>query len=144
VNLIGAPAFFTYVGRVSQPSRRRAAFGAAVLGVLLALASSLGIAAPARAAAPDIATSTSSSASFNAASGTLDNAAVRTSHSSALGSTASHRTYGGVGSAPAAISAIALLLLAGLSLLVGVRRIPDATSWRSPGAAGPRAPPVFC
>jgi hypothetical protein len=118
--------------------------GAAVLGVLLALTSSLGIAAPAHAAASHAAPATSPSASYSAGSHGLDHAAVRAAHSSALGSSASHRTHGGVGSAPAALSAVALLLLAGLCLLVAVRRTHDATSWRSPGAAGPRAPPVFC
>jgi hypothetical protein len=112
--------------------------------VLLALTSSLGVAAPARAAATDVAPATSSPATYSAGSHALDNAAVRTAHSSALGSAASHRTHGGIGSAPVALSAVALLLLAGLCLLVAVRRTHDARSWRSPGAAGPRAPPVFC
>lgn len=118
---------------MSRPETRRAALGAAFVGVLLALVSCLTGALPSSAALDRVAAS-SSAPSLDAAPAQVGHAVVRTSHTSFASVTGVDRTSGGHG-APLALAA-ALLLLAAACLAVAVRR---SRGWRAAALDGVRA-----
>jgi len=126
---------------VSQQQNRRAALGAAVLGVLLALSAGLGITAAAAAPATVAArTAVSHDTAISAASSHVSPSSLRAVHPAASRTTGVDRLSGGAGYA---LLAAALLALACLAVLAEA-----TTAWRRPSsltrsASGPRAPPAF-
>lgn len=138
--MIGLGRFLTYVGRVSQPSGRRAAFGAALLGVLLLLVSGVAGALPQSVAHVPVAAS-SSAPSLDASTSQLGHAVLRTSHSSVSGAIGSDR--GAVGKGSSAAVPVALLVLALGCLAVAVRRVRTPLSSAPVRARGSRAPPML-
>lgn len=141
---IGLAAFVTYVGVVSQQWDRRAAFGAAVVGVLLAITASVGLAlSPATPTASGVTTTGSTHASVGLAASQVEPAVLGVSHPASTRAAGIDRPSGGPGYA---VAVIGLLVLALLALAVAV-----STAWRRPtslsgSASGPRAPPTpaFC
>ena len=127
---------------MSQQQSRRAALGAAVLGVLLALSAGLGV-TMAPAASSAVTSSTSSVVHDTAISATtthLSPSSLRAVHPAASRTTGVDRLSGGAGYA---VLATVLLALACLALLAAA-----TTAWRRPSsltrsASGPRAPPAF-
>ena len=136
VNRIGQVAVLTYVGRVSRPIRTRAAFGAALVGMLLALVTTLTGAAPQPA---PVERAPSSAPSLEGSTSQLGHAVLRTSHAS-VGSALGVDRAGGHGASASAAGA--LLLLALVCLAVGVRRVRTLRQSALIGARACRAPPA--
>jgi hypothetical protein len=126
---------------VSQQQSRRAAFGAAVLGVLLALSAGLGIAlAPGASTAPSASTSAVAHDTAISAASWHGSQSLRAVHPAAFRTTGIERLSAGAGYV---VVAAALLALACLAVLAAA-----TTAWRRPSsltrsASGPRAPPAF-
>ncbi len=139
MNTVGPDAAVTYVGRVSQPSGRRAAFGAALLGVLLLLVPGASGVLPQPAASVPVDASPSAP-SLDSSTSQLGHAVLRTSHSSATGAIGADR--GAVGKGSSAALPVTLLLLALACLAVAVRRPRASLSTATVGAHGSRAPPA--
>jgi hypothetical protein len=124
---------------VSQQQSRRAALGAAVLGVLLALSAGLGVAlAPATSTAPAATTSAVAHDTVISAASLHVSPSLRALHPAATRTTGVDRLGAGY-----ALVAAALLALACLAVLAAA-----TTAWRRPSsltrsASGPRAPPAF-
>ena len=127
----------TYVGRVSQQTGRRAAFGAAVLGMLLALSASVGITlAPTQHAGPvPVAAADVSVADATAHDEPSVLPAARSTSARTIGT---DRLAGGPGDTAAAF---ALLAVAFLALAVAADT-PCRYASRAPVGTGPRAPPT--
>ena len=127
----------TYVGRVSQQTGRRAAFGAAVLGMLLALSASVGITlAPTQHAGPvPVAAADVSVADATAHDEPSVLPAARSTSARTIGT---DRLAGGPGDTAAAF---ALLAVAFLALAVAADTRCRYAS-RAPVGTGPRAPPT--
>jgi len=127
----------TYVGRVSQQTGRRAAFGAAVLGMLLALSASVGITlAPTQHAGPvPVAAADVSVADATAHDEPSVLPAARSTSARTIGT---DRLAGGHGDTAAAF---ALLAVAFLALAVAADTRCRYAS-RAPVGTGPRAPPT--
>lgn len=138
---VGPGAPVTYVGRVSQPTGRRAAFGAALLGVLLLLVPGAAGVLPQPVASVPVDAS-SSAPSLDSSTSQPGHSVVRTSHSSATGAVGTDR--GAVGKGSSAAVPVTLLLLALASLAVAVRRSRMSLSTATVGAHGSRAPPASC
>ena len=127
----------TYVGRVSQQTGRRAAFGAAVLGMLLALSASVGItlaptqhAGPVPVAAADV--------SVADATAHVEPSVLPAARSTSARTIGTDRLAGGPGDTAAAF---ALLAVAFLALAVAADTRCRYAS-RAPVGTGPRAPPT--
>ena len=127
---------------MSQQQSRRAALGAAVLGVLLALSAGLGVAlAPVASTASAASTSAvAHDTAISAASSHVLPSSLRAVHPAASRTTGVDRQSGGAGYA---VLATVLLALACLAVLAAA-----TTAWRRPSsltrsASGPRAPPAF-
>ena len=127
----------TYVGRVSQQTGRRAAFGAAVLGMLLALSASVGItlaptqhAGPVPVAAADV--------SVADATAHVEPSVLPAARSTSARTIGTDRLAGGPGDTAAAF---ALLAVAFLALAVAADT-PCRYASRAPVGTGPRAPPT--
>jgi len=127
----------TYVGRVSQQTGRRAAFGAAVLGMLLALSASVGItlaptqhAGPVPVAAADV--------SVADATAHVEPSVLPAARSTSARTIGTDRLAGGHGDTAAAF---ALLAVAFLALAVAADT-PCRYASRAPVGTGPRAPPT--
>ncbi|MFC6237584.1 hypothetical protein [Longivirga aurantiaca] len=125
---------------MSQPSGRRAAFGAALLGVLLLLVSGVAGALPQSVATAPVAAS-SSAPSLEASTSQLGHAALRTSHASVTGAIGADRSAVGKGSSSAV--PVTLLLLALACLAIAVRRARTPMSSAPVRARGSRAPPTL-
>lgn len=136
---VGPDAVVTYVGRVNQPSGRRAAFGAALLGVLLLLVPGAAGVLP-QPVAPVPVDASSSAPSLGSSTSELGHAVLRTSHSSVSGAIGTDR--GAVGKGSSAAVPVTLLLLALACLAVAVRRSRTSLSTATVGAHGSRAPPA--
>jgi hypothetical protein len=130
---------------VREQTNRRAAFRAAVVGVLLALTASVGLVLPTSAAAGSggVTTTGSTHASIAPTVSQAGPSAARMSHATYARAAAVDRSTGGHGDA---VGATTLLVLALLALMAAV-----APSWRrrtslAGTGTGPRAPPTpaFC
>jgi hypothetical protein len=125
---------------VSQQQSPRAAFGAAVLGVLLALSAGLGIAlAPGASTAPSASTSAVAHDTAISAASWHGSQSLRAVHQAAS-RTGIERLSAGAGYVDIAAALLALACLAVLAAAT--------TAWRRPSsltrsASGPRAPPAF-
>lgn len=135
MNRIGQAAVLTYVGRMSRPDRTRAAFGAALVGVLLALVAGITGAVP-QAASNERVPASSSAPSLEGATSQLGHAVLRTSHAAVASVVGVDRTSGH------GASAGALLLLALVCLAIGVRRARALRRSAVVGARACRAPPA--
>jgi hypothetical protein len=127
---------------VSQQSSRRAALGAAVLGVLLALSVGLGTAlAPSAPATVGARTTTlAHDAAISASTSHVSPSSLRAVRPPAARTVGVDRLTGGPGYA---VVAAALLVLACMAVVAGATTAWRRSSSLTRSASGPRAPPAF-